>query len=76
MEGSPDPSQRILIRSLWSFLLKKMKIFRTGVTWVIPGLLDEWSVQDDKSDIQSASGWCSTGFTAEVLGNVHRLLQL
>lgn len=70
LEGSPEPSRRILIRSLWSFLLKKMKIFRTGVTWVTPGLLDEqicglldeWRVQDDKSDIQSASSWCSTGF--------------
>lgn len=42
---------------------------------MIPGLLDEWNVQDDKSGIQSASGWCSKGFTAEVLGNLHGLLQ-
>lgn len=42
----------------------------------IRGVLDEWSVQDDKFGFQSASGWCSRGFTAEVLGNAHRLLQL
>lgn len=83
LEGSQEPLSRIVIGSLWSFLHKKMKIFRTGVTWVIHCFLDkwicgllEWSIQDDKSGIQSASGWSSKGFTAEVLGNVHGFLQL